>query len=356
MPPNEPMNTDSEKARADAKPAPRGPESRERDPGAESKGMPLQQGLQALLKSERAGQEKLQHLQEQRRVSEQRDSARRVAALEEALAEARAEVAKREEVEQVLGRVRMEAAKLAIELGQAERDADEARRAAKPKADKRIDELEQASTEARAEATRERERREQLELELKAASRSERAAWDQVEKLRTVTQNERAQFEARWKRERAERGLEQERMRALEQLLEAASKPETVAGQAPSAMSPESIGPATKQAQAGRSAPEASATRRDGVEDARSSERAGNSRDAEQPSRSRRRRRIFEARGRTCAVCRRTEAASPAQLKAGGWALGAEIDLCPECQEKGWQLPVGGSLPFRRSSDRDKAS
>jgi hypothetical protein len=69
--------------------------------------------------------------------------------------------------------------------------------------------------------------------------------------------------------------------------------------------------------------------------------------------RLKRRKRLFEARGRTCAVCRRTEAASPGALQAGGWALGAEIDICPDCSAKGWQLPKGGSLPFRRSSARE---
>ena len=67
------------------------------------------------------------------------------------------------------------------------------------------------------------------------------------------------------------------------------------------------------------------------------------------------RKRVFQSRGRTCAVCKTTETNSPGALKAAGWALGPEIDLCPSCQEQGWQLPKGGSLPFRRSSHRDRA-
>jgi hypothetical protein len=58
-----------------------------------------------------------------------------------------------------------------------------------------------------------------------------------------------------------------------------------------------------------------------------------------------------------CAVCRRTEAARDSkELEAGGWIRRGELSLCSDCQSKGWQLPDEGSLPFRRSSDRDVVS
>jgi hypothetical protein len=167
----------------------------------------LQQRLEALVDKERKSQELWEELREQRWAAQQHDAARRLEGLEEALELARREIAKREEAEAKLAKVRLEAAKLAVELGAARREVEGARRATQP----------------------------------------------------------------------------------------------------------------------------------------------------EPPDEPTSRKRIFAARGRTCAVCRRNEASSPGGLRAAGWALGAEVDLCPECQRDGWELPKSGVLPFRRSSKREEA-
>lgn len=321
----------------------------------------LQQRLRRLLESEREGQVRLRGAHEQHQAADQQNAAQRLAILQDALAEARAEVAKREEVEQTLGRVRIEAARLAIELNQAERDVEEARREGeevrrevKPKTAERIARLDEALTETRSELARERERRERLERDFDAAANQAEGQLKQLrldadqarageEKARADAEMARAETEkarAEAEKERAERNREQQRLEAIEQLLESATGPQGANSEAARDIPPRPAKAAVERA--------AEPARQPTNDDEPRAEPT-------QPGRRRRRKRVFETRGRTCAVCRRTEATSPGQLKASGWALGAEIDLCPDCQEKGWQLPRGGSLPFRRSSDRDKA-
>jgi chromosome segregation ATPase len=218
------------------------------------------------------------------------------------------------QAEQALARLRMEAGRIAIELNQAERDLDAARDA-RAETEKELEATRGEVAAARDELAKEREQRERLER--------------QVEELR---------MEVKEERERSEREIEGLRSAAEiteapnghdEADLEGPSYRERALGQLMDALKPES--------ESGTEPPSAEA-RESGEQ------RMG---------RFRRRKRVFQARGRACAVCRTTEALSPGQLKAEGWALGAEIDLCPGCQSKGWQLPRGGSLPFRRSHDRD---
>jgi hypothetical protein len=298
------------------------------------------------------------------------------------LAEARAEVARREEVERKLDRVRIEAASLAIELNQAERDLEEARHTVKPKTAERIAKLEAELAQTRSELEREQASREQLQRDYDAAALQSGAQLKQlredVERARADTERARAEAdEARAElktheeelealrrthdkelaaaqqeltREEAGRNRDRERLVAIEQLLEAATKkgtgqaaPKGAGRAAPvTAEPPRAEPPRDEPPRAHRPAAEAPQPLADETVAA----------PITPPKRQKRRKRVFEARGRTCAVCRRTELASPGALKAEGWALGSEIDLCPECQEKGWQLPRSGSLPFRRSPRR----
>ena len=51
----------------------------------------------------------------------------------------------------------------------------------------------------------------------------------------------------------------------------------------------------------------------------------------------------------SCAICRRNYiAGSEEELARSGWRVSGDIGLCPDCQAKGWQLPEGARLPFRR--------
>ena len=281
--------------------------------------------------------------------------------LEEALSEARAEIARREEVERKLERLRIEAASLAIELNQAERDLEEARNVVKPETAERIAKLDAALVNVRSELAREKASRKQIERDYDAAALQSGAQLKQLradaEKARaeagraqTVAEEARAELKKAQEmhkqelaaaqqtlaREVAGRNRDREQLAALEQLLEAATKQKAAQVAKPPSAEPPRVQPSTEPPQPlADKSPTAPIS---------------------EPGRLKRRKRVFETRGRTCAVCRRTEAASPGALKAGGWALGAEIDLCPDCQEEGWQLPKGGSLPFRRSSARQQPS
>jgi predicted nucleic acid-binding Zn-ribbon protein len=300
------------------------------------------------------------------------------AVLQAALTEARAEVARREEAERKLDRVRIEAANLAIELNQAERELEAARDSVDPNTAEQIEKLEEDLARARSELVRERERREQLERDYDAAAhQSEKqlaelrgeatgahnevatardeltTARDELATARdalTTARDELATARADHEQQLAKQreGHEQQRTELRQEheqeltllVQEHAQQVELERGAAeplpppePLVSQPEPAEPPPAESPRAEQLPEAPTAR---------------------PGRLRRRKRLFVGRGRSCAVCRRTEAASPGALQADGWALGAEIDLCPECQEKGWQLPRGGSLPFRRSSRRDE--
>jgi hypothetical protein len=234
-------------------------------------------------------------------------------------------------VEQKLDRLRIEAASLAIELNQAERDLEEARSSLKPKTAERIAKLDAELVQTRSDLVRERERREQVERDYDAASLQ---SGGQLKQLRQEAERARAEADranAAAAEARAELEGVQEQLTALERQLEAGAK-ESAPPAEPDRVKPSPVEPSpSDQLRPVVGQPEIPIPRR---------------------GKLKRGKRMFETRGRTCAVCRRTEAASPGALQAEGWALGAEIDICRNCGEKGWQLPKGGSLPFRRSSAR----
>jgi hypothetical protein len=67
------------------------------------------------------------------------------------------------------------------------------------------------------------------------------------------------------------------------------------------------------------------------------------------------RRRLFKKRDRPrafidapgeCAVCERPfQAESEQQLEASGWRVSDDVGVCPQCQDKGWQLREVGQEP-----------
>ena len=300
--------------------------------------------------------------------------------LEDALSEARDEIARHEEVEKKLERVRIEAASLAIELNQAQRELEEAQDTLKPETAERIAKLDAELVQTRSELEREKASRKQVERDYDAAALqsggqlkqlradAERARAE-ADRAQTVAEEARADLkkahEARANheteladlrraheqelaaarqaltREETGRNRDREQLAAIEQLLEAATK-RNAAQEKEQPKAP----PPPPRAEPPPPRPEPQSPPKDEL----------TSEPITPKGRSKRRKRMFDTRGRTCAVCRRTEAASPGALKSGGWALGAEIDLCPDCQEQGWQLPKGGSLPFRRSSARQESS
>jgi hypothetical protein len=278
--------------------------------------------------------------------------------LQGALTEARAEVARREEAERKLDRLRIEAANLAIELNQAERELEGARDSVDPSTAERIEKLEEDLSRARSELVGERERREQLERDYDAAAHQSETQLAQLRDETTVSRDELATSRADHEQQMAQlrRGheellakLRQEHEQELTLVVEEHERQlEAERAAAEPAPPPEQPAPPSEPVISPPIAAEPSpATRASGQELPEAP--------AERPSRLRRRKRLFETRGRTCAVCRRTEAASPGALQAEGWALGAEIDICPDCGAQGWQLPKGGNLPFRRSSSRQES-
>lgn len=52
-----------------------------------------------------------------------------------------------------------------------------------------------------------------------------------------------------------------------------------------------------------------------------------------------------------CDVCGRVAQAGDAALER--WLQVARMSLCPECQAEGWQLPSGGTVPYRATRQRD---
>jgi hypothetical protein len=274
--------------------------------------------------------------------------------LQGALTEARAEVARREEAERKLDRVRIEAANLAIELNQAERELEGVRNSVDPSAAERIEKLEEDLSRARSELVSERERREQVERDYDAAAHQSETQLAQLRAETTVARDELATARAdqeqqlarlrdaheqqltelrgghdqqvtqlRDEHEQRLAGIQREHEQELASLVEE-NEPEPLISPPAAVEPPPAVKPHAEQLPVAPT------------------------------GRLRRRKRLFETRGRTCAVCRRTEAASPGALQAEGWALGAEIDICPECGAQGWQLPKGGNLPFRRSSSRQE--
>jgi hypothetical protein len=72
-----------------------------------------------------------------------------------------------------------------------------------------------------------------------------------------------------------------------------------------------------------------------------------------QPQRSRRLR-PFRRRQRApqrCDVCARS--ALPGEQELGRWHQVSRMSLCPECQADGWQLPSGGTVPYRATRQRE---
>jgi hypothetical protein len=71
------------------------------------------------------------------------------------------------------------------------------------------------------------------------------------------------------------------------------------------------------------------------------------------PAARERRRGPFARRGRMpparpCAVCGRTSEGE----RDDGRRRTAELSLCAECEDEGWQLPAGATVPYRPSRDR----
>lgn len=52
-----------------------------------------------------------------------------------------------------------------------------------------------------------------------------------------------------------------------------------------------------------------------------------------------------------CDVCARS--AQPDEQELGRWRQVARMSLCPECQADGWQLPSGGTVPYRTTRQRE---
>ena len=312
----------------------------------------LEQRLRALIDTERSAEKLLQELREQRAIAQKEDAARRLGVLEKVLAETQIESAKRVETERALGRERNETGRLTVELRKAKEEAQEARGQIKARSARKIAEADKKASEAHAAAERERVKREDTERELEAAKASQQKARAEAgreraqrveleQQLKAVEERETAARQALEKQlaelesaraeternatetrqalaqQQAERSRERERLRAIERLLHAATQSEDPGQEAPPSISPEASIPTSEVQEA---PPQV------------------------------RQKRVFQAHGRTCAVCRRTESKSPGGLKADGWALGSDIDLCPDCQGQGWELPKAGSMPFRRSS------
>jgi len=298
------------------------------------------------------------------------------AILQGALTKARAEVARREEAERKLDRVRIEAANLAIELNQAERELEGVRDSVDPSAAERIEKLEEDLSRTRSELVSERERREQIERDYDAAAHQSETQLAQLREETTVVRDELATARADQEQQlaRLREGHEQQLAELREgheqqlaqlrdghdhqvmqlreghdqQLTQLRDEHEQQLEGERAAAQPEP--PAEEAAPP----PEPLISPPAAVEPPPAVQPHAEQLPAAPTGRLRRRKRLFETRGRTCAVCRRTEAASPGALQAEGWALGAEIDICPDCGAQGWQLPKGGNLPFRRSASRQE--
>jgi chromosome segregation ATPase len=195
-------------------------------------GSALEQRLRALVESEREGQELLQKLREELLVAQREDAERRLAVLEKVLAEARIESAKREETEQALGRERAETARLADELRKAERTAEAARTEVKPRAARKIAELEKTVAERQAKAERERAKRSELERELEAVSASEQKTRVEVERERAKRAELERRIEELNARERAARQAHEQQLAELEDARAAAERTATETHQA----------------------------------------------------------------------------------------------------------------------------
>jgi hypothetical protein len=68
----------------------------------------------------------------------------------------------------------------------------------------------------------------------------------------------------------------------------------------------------------------------------------------------RRRGGLFRRRPRApqrCDVCARS--AQPDEQGLSHWRQVARMSLCPECQAEGWQLPSGGTVPYRATRQRE---
>jgi hypothetical protein len=284
--------------------------------------------------------------------------------LHRALTEARAEVARREEAERKLDRVRIEAANLAIELNQAERELEGVRDSVDPSAAERIEKLEEDLSRARSELVGERSRREQLERDYDAAAHQSETQLAQLREETTVAHDELATARADQEQQLArlrdghEQQLTQLRDGHEQQVMQLRDEHDQQVTQLRDEHE-QRLGELQREHEQERAEeptppPEPLISPPIAVEPPPAVQRHAEDLPEAPTGRLRRRKRLFEARGRTCAVCRRTEAASPGALQAEGWALGAEIDICPDCGAQGWQLPKGGNLPFRRSSSRQE--
>ena len=195
----------------------------------------LEGRLEALMESERVGRELLEDLRAERWAAQQQDSEERLAAIEEALAEARTVSRQREEIQKALGEARGELVTLGVQLEQAKREAWEARREVKPRAARRIAEAEDELAEARAELKRERELRTKLEQDYEDLARSEQEAIEQgmVSSEEHAKAEQRAgQVEAEFAEARAEAERERTQRTELEQRVETLVALEKDAGQA----------------------------------------------------------------------------------------------------------------------------
>jgi len=237
--------------------------------------------------------------------------------LHRALTEARAEVARREEAERKLDRVRIEAANLAIELNQAERELEGVRDSVDPSAAEQIEKLEEDLSRARSELVGERSCREQLERDYDAAAHQSETQLAQLREETTVAHDELATARAdqeqqlAWLRDGHEQQLTQLRDEHDQQVTQLRDEHDQRMTQLRDEHEQE-------RAEEPAPPPEPLISPPIAVEPPPAVQRHAEDLPEAPTGRLRRRKRLFEARGRTCAVSRRTEAASPGARQAEG--------------------------------------
>jgi hypothetical protein len=186
------------------------------DSGEEAPG--LEERLRALIDLERATADLLEQRQTEQLAAWRAEADKRLAAAEEALAEAQMRkeeerAAKRSlaEMEKNLVDAWSEVARIREELAEAKRETDQARKEIKPRSEQKVAEAQTALAEARAEATRERELRAELEQRFEALEQQAAAADEAERRL--------AELEEMLAAARAEAEQEGERRAEVEQQL-----------------------------------------------------------------------------------------------------------------------------------------
>ncbi len=234
------------------------------------------------------------------------------------------------ELEDAVGDALAKAELMAGELVRAERRTEEARRETKPRAARRIAHLEreletarQALVEAKAEAEQERTERVRLQAQIESVTRSEGEA-------RGAAERERA------------------RLLVMEQQLRDLVGPDG-SGAASAKVPPvlETLGAAESRSAEAREVARSAEQPAQPAAPAKSRSRSGR----------RRRRRRSGQQPANCAVCGKVPTAAGSDAFAdGGWVMAGKAGLCPDCQEKGWQLPATGGLPHRRIESTESSA